>query len=219
MDYTGTCVTPTAQHRVCVTRAAPAAICTRMMPQDRHRGGCTRRNWLSRELSWKQSPGRCWARGSAEGLRVREGHAPPPPGGTTPFLPSQVCPRRLWQIQKVDVKSGDSRTLCFFLFLERRPSFRGRRPRSQSFRSRQVLLSRQAPASSLRLSHCKPLGGPFLLLSLFAFFNFFLHAFFFFFPKEEDRGGEPYCRLIEKHFYQVLLNHHAGSQPLLGKLY
>lgn len=104
--------------------------------------------------------------GAAVGLGVREAHAPPPPGGTTLFLPSQVCPRRLWQIQQVDIKRGDSGTPCFFLCLERRPSFRGRCQWNQSSCSRQVLLSRQAPDSSLWASHCKPLGGPFLLLSL-----------------------------------------------------
>ena len=49
----------------------------------------------------------------------------------------------------------------------------------------------------------------------------FFACFFFFFSflREEDWGGESHCQLIERHFHQVFLNYHVGSQPLLCKLY
>lgn len=62
------------------------------------------------------------------------------------------------------------------------------------------------------------LGGSFFFPSLFPFlFPFILY--FFFFPKEGGWGGESHCQLIERHFHQVFLNYHIGSQPLLCKLY
>lgn len=64
------------------------------------------------------------------------------------------------------------------------------------------------------------LGGHMSRLSL-SQLPFFSSLFLclFFFPREEDWGGESRCQLIERHFHQVFLNYHVGSQPLLCKLY